>query len=74
MATADPEEPVLHLLMQERARLAHKLLESLDLPSEGEIGQGWVREAQHRAEEIDLGKVQLISSDELEHQVQPLFK
>ena len=74
MTTADLEEAVLHLPMEQRAQLAHKLLESLDLPSEGEVGQMWVREAQRRAEEIDQGKVQLISSEELEQQVQSLFK
>jgi len=74
MTTADLEEAALHLPVQERAQLAHKLLESLDLPAEGEAGQMWVLEAQRRAEEIDQGKVQLISSEELEQQVQSLFK
>jgi putative addiction module component (TIGR02574 family) len=74
MTTSDLEEAVLHLPLQERAQLAHKLLESLDMPSEDEVRQMWLNEAQRRAAEIDQGKVQLVSSDELEQQVQSLFK
>jgi hypothetical protein len=46
----------------------------LDPSPEGDVRQMWLQEAQRRADEIDLGKVQLISSEELEQQVQSLFK
>jgi putative addiction module component (TIGR02574 family) len=74
MTVRDLEEAVLHLPLQERANLAQKLLESLDLPSESEARQAWLREAQRRADEIDRGTVQLVSSEELEQQVQSLLK
>ncbi len=72
--TEDIEKVVLHLPLQERAHLAQKLLESLDQLPEAEAKQLWLVEAQRRADEIDQGKVQLVSGEELENQVQALFK
>jgi putative addiction module component (TIGR02574 family) len=74
MTTRELEEAVLHLPLPERAQLAQKLLESLDIPSEQEARQLWLREAQRRAEEIDQGKVQLVTAEELEQQVGALYK
>jgi putative addiction module component (TIGR02574 family) len=74
MSTADLEEAVLHLPLEERAHLAQRLLESLDQPSESEVQQMWFQEVQRRADEIDQGKVQLVSAEELEQKVQSLFK
>jgi putative addiction module component (TIGR02574 family) len=74
MTTADLEEAVLHLTLEERAHLAQRLLESLDLPSESEVQRMWFEEARRRADEIDQGKVQLVSAEELEQKVQSLFR
>ena len=74
MSASELEEAVLHLPLRERAHLAQKLLESLDLPSEEEARQAWLREAQRRAQDIDQGKVQMLSSEELELQVRSLLK
>ena len=74
MTTADLEEAALHLPIEERAHLAQKLLESLDQPAESEIQQMWLEEARRRADEIDEGRVQLVSAEELEQRVQSLFK
>src|SRR5262249_59181650 len=74
MTTADLEEAVLHLPLEERAHLAQRLLESLDQPSGEEVQQMWLQEARRRAEEIDQGKGQLVSAEELEQRVQSLFK
>lgn len=68
------EQEALHLSIEERARLAQRLLESLDdLPS-GELEDLWLNEAARRAREIDDGKVQLVSSSELERRVKTLFQ
>ena len=74
MSANDLEDAVLSLPLKERAELAQKLLESLDSPSEGEARQLWLQEARRRADEIDEGKVELVPSDELERQVQKLFR
>lgn len=71
---ADLENAVLHLPLQDRAHLAQKLLESLDQLPADEARQLWLTEAQRRADEIDQGKVQLVSGAALEDQVQALFK
>jgi hypothetical protein len=45
------EGEALHLSEEERAELAQKLLISLDSPSENEISEAWLKEAQRRARE-----------------------
>jgi putative addiction module component (TIGR02574 family) len=68
------EKEALDLPIQERAKLAQRLLESLDAISEAETEQLWLDVATRRAEEIDQGKVQLVSSEELERRVQALVR
>lgn len=74
MNAATLQQAVLHLPKQERAHLVHLLLDSLDEPSETDLQQQWLREAGRRADEIDQGKVQLVTAEQLEGQVQSLFK
>jgi hypothetical protein len=50
------------------------LLDSLDEPSDADIQDLWLAEAQRRAAEIDGGTVELVSGEELDRQVQALFK
>lgn len=68
------EQSVLGLPMPERAHLVHLLLDSLDAPSSTDIQDIWLCEARRRADEIDSGKVGLVSGEQLERQVQALFK
>jgi putative addiction module component (TIGR02574 family) len=68
------EQEVLHLPIEERARLAEKLLSSLDALSEQEIEKLWLVEAQRRASEIDNGTVQLVSSEEVERRIQAILQ
>ena len=68
------EQSVLGLPKPERAHLVHLLLDSLDAPSEPDTQAIWVSEARRRADDIDAGKVKLVSGEELEAQVQALFK
>lgn len=68
------EYEALHLPVSERAKLAHKLLLSLDNMSESEIGDAWLDEAVRRADEIDQGLVQLIPAGEVSRKARNLLK
>jgi putative addiction module component (TIGR02574 family) len=68
------EKEALELPTQERAKLAQRLLESLDEVPEAEADQLWMDVAVQRAEEIDSGAVQLVSAEDFEAQVQTLLK
>lgn len=68
------EQSVLGLPTSERAHLVNLLLDSLDAPSDIDIQAIWLREACRRADEIDAGKATLVSGEQLERQVQALFK
>nr|WP_315245138.1 addiction module protein [uncultured Albidiferax sp.] len=74
MTTAAIEQSLLRLPKSERAHLAQLLLDSLDEPSDAEIQGLWLDEAKRRAAELDGGTVRLVSSEELDRQVQALFK
>jgi len=64
------EAEALALPISERAKLIERLLESLDTLPEQEAEALWLDAAQRRAREIDEGKVQLVTSEELERRVQ----
>lgn len=68
------ESEALHLPVDERAKLAERLLESLDELSEKDAEALWLREAQRRALEIDEGVVELVASEELERRIQARLK
>ncbi len=68
------EQTVLRLPKQDRAHLVRLLLDSLDEPSENDTQKLWLQEAQRRADEIDQGKAQLVRGEDLEQQVQALFR
>ena len=74
MNTETIEETVLHLPMQQRAELAHKLLLSLEDQSEDEIAEAWRIEALRRSAEIDSGAVKSISAEEASAAVRLLLK
>jgi putative addiction module component (TIGR02574 family) len=68
------EREALHLPVSARAKLAHKLLLSLDTMSESEIEEAWLDEAERRANEIDQGIVQLIPAEEVSRKARNLLK
>ena len=74
MTTTEFQQAALDLPKQQRAQLAYLLLESLDQPSEASIEQLWLHEAKRRAAEIDCGEVQLVTAQELEVQIQAVYK
>ena len=74
MNTETIEETVLHLPMQQRAELAHKLLLSLEEVSEDEIAQAWHTEAIRRAAELDSGQADTVSAEEVRAAAQTLLR
>ena len=57
-------EEAVSLPVDMRAELANKLLESLNL-TDPTIDQAWIDLAESRLDEIESGKVQLISGEEV---------
>lgn len=74
MKSREIEKEALELPVSRRARLAQRLLESLDDLSEAEADKLWLIEATRRANEIDTGKVHLVKSEELERRVRARLK
>jgi len=74
MNTETLEDTALHLPMQQRAELAHKLLLSLEEQSDGEIAEAWRVEALRRSAEIDSGLVDTVSSEEVSAAARALLK
>lgn len=68
------EDKALRLPEEERAKLAQKLLLSLDALSESEIAEDWLAEAQRRAKELDAGVVQPISAEDVRRKAQALLR
>lgn len=68
------EDDILHLSEEERAELAQKLLLSIDSPSESEIAEDWLVEAQRRARELDEGIVQPVPAEEVRRKAQALLR
>lgn len=50
----------LALPPEERARLAHDILASLDAPADDGAAEAWVREIERRAREVKDGSVKLV--------------
>jgi putative addiction module component (TIGR02574 family) len=74
MKVSSIEEKALALPVHERAKLIERLLESLDTLPEQEAETLWLDAAERRAREIDEGKVQLVTPEELERRVQARLK
>jgi len=65
MTIKNIEKKVLELNVKSRAKLANKLLSSLEDLSETEIDNLWAEEALRRNEEISKGKVKLRPAEEV---------
>jgi|JTFO01.1.fsa_nt_gb putative addiction module component (TIGR02574 family) len=68
------EDEALHLPKEKRARLIHRLVLSLDAPTEEELRSDWLHEAHRRAGELDDGAVQAVPSDEVMRKARALIK
>ena len=65
MNVIDLEFEVLKLSPKDRARLAQRLLESLDTLSEPEIESLWLEEAERRDQALDADPSRAIPADEV---------
>ena len=65
------EVEALHLSEEERAKLAQKLLLSLDAPT---MEEDWLLEARRRARELDEGVVEPIPADEVRRKARALLR
>lgn len=74
MNTETLEDIALHLPMQQRAELAHKLLLSLEAQNEEDIADAWHVEALRRAAEIDSGEADTVSSEEVSAAARALLR
>lgn len=74
MNTDTLEDAALHLPLQKRAELAHKLLLSLEEQNEGEIAEAWRVEALRRAAEIDSGLADTVSAEEVSAAARALLR
>ena len=70
------EQELLHLPQAERARLAHRLIVSLDedLPPDEGIEAAWIEEIKRRDAEIERGDVQTIPAEEAMRRVTEALK
>ena len=68
------EEQALSLPAEDRARLAHELLDSLDQLSPAELRGLWLDEAERRAGQIDRGEAALVSAVEVARKARSLLK
>ena len=68
------EDEALHLPKEERARLIQKLVLSLESPSKEELKSVWLLEARRRAQELDDGSVQAVSSEDVMEKARALIK
>ena len=58
MSTQQIVREAMALPPEERAKLADKLLASLDTEAQNEIDRAWAEEAERRVDEFDAGKMQ----------------
>ena len=65
MHARDLEQQVLQLQPAERAKLARRLLESLESLSESEIEAAWLDEAERRERALDSGQSKAIPATQV---------
>lgn len=68
------EHEALRMPPEERAKLAQKLLLSLESLSEEELEQAWLVEADRRARELDHGEVQPIPAEEVRRKARTFLR
>jgi len=67
-------QQALDLDLKERARLAERLLESLDGVSEEEIQELWFDEAEHRINEYRAGRLEAVVADQIFREAEDLLR
>ena len=67
-------QQALDLDLKERARLAERLLKSLDGISEDEIQELWLDEAERRIQEYRAGRMEAVVSDQVFREAEDLLR
>lgn len=73
MTVADLEAKILELDPKERARLAQRILESLEVLSEDEIASLWLQEADRRDQALDEDPSRAIPGDDVLREARALL-
>ena len=68
------EREAMHLTEDERAKLAQKLLLSLESSAEADIAADWLTEASRRARDLDEGLVQPVPAGEVRRKALALLR
>lgn len=68
------EDEALHLPKEKRAQLIQRLVLSLESPSDKELRSNWLLEARRRAQELDNGSIQAVSSEDVMRKARALIK
>jgi putative addiction module component (TIGR02574 family) len=68
------EEEAFALPERERAKLAERLLASLENLPEKDVEALWLSVAERRAAEIDEGRVEMVTPEELDRRIQSRLK
>ena len=61
----DIESSALKLSDKLRAKLAVRLLESLDKEQENDVEQAWLEEIEHRNQRLESGQAELITAEDV---------
>lgn len=61
--TRDLESQLLELPSEDRARLATKLISSLEIEADADAESAWLIEAERRLDELESGNIQGVSAD-----------
>ena len=69
MSADELRQAALMLPREERAKLAHDLLQSLDEPADSDVEAAWVREIERRARELADGSVQPVAWEEARERI-----
>lgn len=73
MTVADLETKILELSPKERARLAQRILESLEVLSEAEIEALWLQEAERRDRALDEDPSRAIPGEDVMREARALL-
>lgn len=75
MATVDDiTQQALNLDLEERAKLAERLLESLDGLTQAEVEKLWLDEAERRVQEYRSGHMGAVSADQVLREAEDLLR
>ncbi len=64
----------LLLPREDRAQLADKLIESLNLPSQEEINKAWAEESERRIRDYKEGKIKSIDGEQVFSEIKKRYK